>query len=292
MKRQRRIDCIYIDEDGRKKYERVYFVESTFNSDDQTSYHLNGFIANGGNGTVFICYDTKTNEKFAVKFLRMLDVTRRERFAFESLVLGDLEHENILSLVDTGYVETTHRSSIPFLVTEYFSTTVAKKVESGGKLTIAETKNFGTQICNAFKHLHVMGIVHRDVKPSNFLIEGDRVVVSDFGLAKTHTEEGANRFWRGDMTATDERVGSIPWMSPELFKYAQDKAARIDDRSDLYQIGRVLWYMHTGDVVGIPDRDDDQSGGKLFNIVMKATQSKPEKRFQNADEMLAALNEL
>ena len=137
-----------------------------------------------------------------------------------------------------------------------------------------------------------MGIIHRDIKPGNCLIENGRIVIGDFGLAKTATEEGAKRFWQGDMTATDERVGSVPWMSPELFEYAENKRTRVDGRSDLFQVGKVLWYMHTGNNTGIPDKDNDQSGGKLFDIVMKATNSTPAKRFQHAAEMRAALDEL
>jgi serine/threonine protein kinase len=80
-------------------------------------------------------------------------------------------------------------------------------------------------------------------------------------------------------------------MSPELFRYAENKKAQVDERSDLFQIGKVLWYMHTGSITGIPDKKSDQSGGKLFDIVMKATQSDPEERFQHAAEMRAALDE-
>lgn len=291
--KQRRMDCEYIDESGRKRYEKVYFVENAFSSDDQTAYRLNGFVAKGGNGTVFICYDSKTNEKLAVKFLHVLNRTRRERFEFECLVLNDLDHPNILPLRDTGLVETTyHRSSIPFMVTEFFTTNVQRRIATQGLFSIEEIKRFGSQMCDAFEYIHSLGIIHRDIKPGNFLIGNDRIVVSDFGLAKTHTEEGIDRFWRGDMTATDERVGSIPWMSSELFKYAKNKTIRIDERSDLYQLGRVLWYMHTGDEAGIPDPDDDQSGGKLHEIVFKAIQAKPKKRFQTAAEMRNALGEL
>jgi serine/threonine-protein kinase len=289
---QKRLDCEYIDADGRKQYERAYFVENEFISDARITYRLNGFVAKGGNGAVFRCYHAQTNEQLAVKFLRVLDKLRRDRFEFECLVLGDLDHPNILPLHDTGLAEMTFRSPIPYLVTEYFSTNIDRMLWRGNRFSINEVKVFGLQMCEAFDYIHALGIVHRDIKPGNFLIEGERLVVSDFGLAKTYTEEGAERFLRGDMTASGERVGSIPWMSPELFDYAKEKTFDVDHRSDLYQIGKVLWYMHTGNIVGIPDRDDDQSGGKLFNIVMKATQSKPDKRFQQAAELRAALNEL
>ena len=292
MTRPRRLDCEYIDSAGRKQYESMHFVENSFTSSEQTVYRLNGFIAKGGNGAVFRCYHAQTNEQLAVKFLRILDKVRRERFAFESLILYDLDHPNVLPIRDSGLL-TTFQYPIPFIVSEYFSRNVDRSVRKLGVFSIEETKKYGKQLCEAFDYIHSLGVVHRDIKPSNCLIEGDRLVIGDFGLAKTNTEEGADRFWRGeDLTDTNERIGSIPWMSPELFKYAESKTINVDHRSDLYQIGKVLWYMHTGNGVGIPDPDDDQSGGRLFEIVMKATQTRPAKRFQSAKEMLTALDEL
>jgi len=292
MSKQKKLYCEYIDGDGRRRAEPVFFVEDSFNSDEKIKYRLNGFVAQGGNGAVFICYHAQTNERLAVKFLRVLDPVRRERFEFERMVLSDLQHPNILPIRDSGLVDMTHRYPIPFIVTELFSTNIDRKVRMEGLFSVAEVKKFGIQICEAFDYLHSLGIVHRDIKPGNFLVEGDRVVVGDFGLAKTNTEEGVDRFWRGDLTAKEERIGSIPWMSPELFKYADNKTTIIDRRSDLYQIGKVFWYMHTGNVTGKPDIDDDQSGGILLDIVNKATETKPEKRFQHAVEMRDALDKL
>ena len=292
MTRSRHLDCVFIDSADRKQAESAYFVENSFMSDEKTTYRLNGFIAKGGNGAVFRCYHAQTNEQLAVKFLRILDKVRRERFAFESLILYDLDHPNVLPIRDSGFLETTFRYPIPFIVTEFFSRNVDRSVSKLGVFSIEETKKYGKQLCEAFDYIHSLGVVHRDIKPSNCLIEGYRLVIGDFGLAKTNTEEGADRFWRGDLTDTNERVGSIPWMSPELRKYAQEKSIEVDHRSDLFQIGKVLWYMHTGNDTGIPDPDDDQSGGRLFDIVMKATQTRPAKRFQSAKEMLTALDEL
>jgi serine/threonine-protein kinase len=287
------IDCEFIDSDGRKLRERAHFVDHSLTGGTGEVYRLNGFIAKGGNGSVFCCYHTKTNEKYAVKLLRILDKVRRERFDFECMLLNDLEHENVLALHDVGLVEMTHRDPIPFIITDFFSTNVEREVSTHGRLfSIDEIKEYGRQICDAFIYLHSAGVVHRDIKPGNFLIEADKIVISDFGLAKTYTEEGAMRFWRGDMTAADERVGSIPWMSHELFAYAAEKTTKVDHRSDIYQIGRVLWYMHTGDIAMPPDKDDDKSGGKLFDIVMKAVQKKPQKRYQTAVEMQVALDSL
>ncbi|MDR1962564.1 MAG: serine/threonine protein kinase [Planctomycetaceae bacterium] len=292
MERQRYLDCEYI-ENGRKKYEKVYFVDDSVQGISQTVYRLNGFVAKGGNSSVFVCYHVGSHQKMAMKVLRILNESRRARFEFEGLVLNDLDHPGILRLQDVGQVETTYsKADVPFLITDYYVTNAERKLQTDGQFSIKEIRSYGLQLCNAFDYLHSQGVIHRDIKPSNFLIEGDRIVVADFGLAKTHTDEGADRFWRDDRTATDERVGSELWMSPELIRYAKNKSQKIDERSDIFQIGRVLWYLHTNSIAGLPDPDDDQSGGIFYKIVCKALQEKPEKRFQTVREFRTALEEL
>ena len=292
MQRQKYFYCKFIDSDRREHQEKVFFVESSFSTNDDTIYRLNGYIAAGGNGAIFRCFLAENNEEFAVKFLRVLDPVRRERFEFECLVLNDLDHPNILPMYDVGLVETTFCSPIPFMITKFFPGTVGKRVRENGLFSINDVKKHGKQMCEAFGYLHSQGVIHRDIKPNNLLLDGDLLAVCDLGLAKTLTEEGQGRFWRGDMTASGDHVGSVVWMSPELRKYAEQKTTKVDHRSDLFQMGKILWYMHTENDAGIPDKDDDQSGGTLYNIVMKATQANPDKRFQSAIEMSLALDEL
>jgi len=292
MQRQKYFHCKFIDSDGRMKFEKVLFVESSFSTQDDSMYRLNGYIAAGGNGAIFRCYLAETNEEFAVKFLHVPDPVRRERFDFEYLVLSDLDHPNILPAYDVGLVETTFKNPIPFIITKFFPETVEGRLRNHGVFSIEEVKKYGKQMCQAFNYLHSQGIIHRDVKPSNLLLDGDLLAVGDLGLAKTLTEEGRNRFWRGDVTTTEECIGSVTWMSPELFRYAEQKTTKVDHRSDLFQIGKIMWYMHTMEAIGIPDKDSDQSGGKLFDIVMKAIQANPDKRFQHALEMQEALDDV
>jgi serine/threonine-protein kinase len=286
------INCKFIDSDGREQFEKVFFVDSFITGTTSTRYRINGFIAQGGNGILFRCYRENDNKCFAVKLLRVISSIRRDRFDFEQLLLLDLSHTNVLHLCDNGTVEMTHRHPIPFIITDFFSTNIERRIREQGLFTIPEIKMYGKQICDAFDYLHANGVIHRDIKPGNFLIEGENIVVSDFGLAKTFTEDGATRYWRSDMTSTDERIGSMPWMSPELYLYTNNKNTPIDHRSDIFQVGKVLWFMHTGSFAGIPDIDKDQSSGILHSIVIKSIQENPEKRFPSAKEMSLALDKL
>jgi serine/threonine protein kinase len=286
------IHCKFIDSDGREQFEKVFFVDSDVTGIRSTKYRINGFVAQGGNGIIFRCYREGEKQCLAVKLLRVLSPIRRDRFDFEQLLLSDLSHANVLHLIDNGTVEMTHRHPIPFIITEFFSTNIERRIREGGLFTIPEIKMYGKQICDAFDYLHSNGVVHRDIKPGNFLIEGEHIVVSDFGLAKTYTEDGAARYWRGDMTSTDERIGSMPWMSPELCQYTNNKNIPIDHRSDLFQVGKVLWFMHTGNFSGVPGIKNDRSGGTLYDIAMKSMQEDPDDRFQSAKEISSALDKL
>jgi len=199
----------------------------------------------------------------------------------------------VLPCIDVGNVETTYKESIPYIITRLFHTNVDRIVKTEGKIGVYTLIQFAIKLCSALEFIHAQGIIHRDIKPGNVLVDGDEVALGDFGLAKTATEIGIDRFYRDDITLSGEFIGPILWMSPELLKYANDKSYPVDQRSDLFQLAKVIWFMATGEIAqSMIDVEDDPTEGPIYRVVSRALHSRPDKRFQTASEMKAALEEI
>jgi eukaryotic-like serine/threonine-protein kinase len=284
------IDINYRDSDGRWRYEKVWFPEETFVGASGTTYRLGRYVNKGSNGTLFQC-QSPAGETLAVKFLHQLDSQRLSRFEFEALVLADLQHSNVLRFVDGGDIATTHAVDVPFIVTELFLGNLEYQVTSNGPLDPADVRRYGLCLFDALEYIHERGIIHRDIKPSNiFLSAHSGAVLGDFGIAKTSTDAGAERYYRQDVTLLSEFVGPVLWLSPELAAYSRNKAQDVDHRSDLFQVGLVLWYLLTGEIPrGGLDEADDPTGGKFFGLVQALTKQRPERRFPSARAAAEAL---
>jgi hypothetical protein len=98
------------------------------------------------------------------------------------------------------------------------------------------------------------------------------------------------RYYREDVTLSSDMIGPIHWMSPELLDYHRNKTVQVDHRSDLFQIGLVLWFLGTAHIQrGILEKEDDPTGGRLFDVVQKALKQSPARRYASALEMKTAL---
>lgn len=197
-------------------------------------YDIERVIGAGGMGIVLKAHDSELNRPIAVKMLatHLSHVgAARERFAREGRAAAAVVHEHVVAIYN---VETS--GEVPFLVMQYIpGHSLQARVDAEGPLAVEEVLRIGMQAASGLAAAHAQGLVHRDVKPSNILLEEsvERAVLTDFGLARTIDD--------ASLTHTGLLAGTPHYMSPE-----QASGAAIDHRSDLFSLGAVLYFMATG----------------------------------------------
>lgn len=195
-------------------------------------YELLELIGSGGMANVYKTKCHRLNRLVAVKILKSelaQDAEFRRRFRDESLAVAKLSHANIMSVYDVSSSQ-----GIEYIVMELLDgITLKQYMERRSHMNWREALHFITQIMRGLSHAHSRGIIHRDIKPQNIMVLRDGTVkVADFGIACL-ADAG--------QTLTQEALGSVHYISPE-----QAKGERLDERSDLYSAGVVLYEMLTG----------------------------------------------
>jgi serine/threonine protein kinase len=260
---------------------------------------LEQFVGSGGMGMVFRGHDLKLHRTVAVKLLGPRtgdDVNSHRRFQTEARSAARLDHPNIARVHFVG-----EERGIRFLVFEYIEgTNLRDLVSAQGPLPLADALRYTLQIADALLHAWQRDVVHRDIKPSNILItpEGQAKLV-DMGLARLENVEQADH----DLTATGITLGTFDYISPEQARDARNA----DIRSDIYSLGCTLFFL----LVGKPPFADGTGLQKLLQhqaqeppnlqqlrpdvsesiaeVVDTMLAKRPEDRFQNPVELLAAL---
>jgi tRNA A-37 threonylcarbamoyl transferase component Bud32 len=205
-------------------------------------YRLDAQIGTGGMSTVYRAFDTVLERQVAIKLMHReiaRDSGQLERFRREARAVAQLNHPHIVTVIDAGEDE-----AMPYIVFEYVEgETLKDRIRRHGRLPISEAVAYAIEIARALGVAHERGIVHRDVKPQNVLVDEEgSAKVTDFGIARTLDQEG--------LTADGRVLGTTDYVSPE-----QALGHAVNGQSDLYSLGVVLFEMLTGDV---PFKGDNQ----------------------------------
>ena len=196
-------------------------------------YEILDVIGTGGMAVVYRARCHRLNRLVAIKILKeeySQDEEFRRRFHAESQAVAMLNHPNIVSVYDVST-----NGDADYIVMELVDGITLKQYieRRGGYLNWKESLHFAMQIAKALEHAHNQGIVHRDIKPHNVMIlKNGSAKVTDFGIARIMSSQS---------TLTKEALGSVHYISPE-----QAKGGRVDNRSDLYSLGVVMYEMLTG----------------------------------------------
>jgi len=262
------------------------------------AYTVEGEIGRGGMGVVYRARDIKLKRSVAIKVLPPDLAFRpdiRTRFLREAETAAQLSHPNIVPIHSVGEKD----NLVYFIMGLVDGDSLASRLKRRGRLAIDEARRIMRETADALSAAHQQGVIHRDVKPDNILLEGTRgrVVVTDFGIAKALSAEG------GTLTEAGVAIGTPAFMSPE--QAAGDR--EIDGRSDLYSLGVVAYQMVTGELpfqapsvpallmkqiteTPVPvDRKRPETPRELALTVMRCLEKDPEDRWPTADALRRAL---
>ncbi len=261
-------------------------------------YRLDRKLGEGGMATVYCGTDILLRRRVAIKVLReqyAVDEEFVRRFYQEAESAAKLSHPNIVNTYDVGRQDDTY-----FIIMELVDgASLAEIIAADGRLPEPVAIDYAAQIASGLAYAHRQGLLHRDIKPANVLVTKDDVVkLSDFGIARAVSQQTMA------LTKPGLVMGSVYYISPE-----QAQEHEVQETSDLYSLGVVLYQMltgklpytgespvtvalkHIGDPVPAIDVQDSGVSPALAAIVNRLLQKKPEHRFQSASELATALRE-
>lgn len=264
-------------------------------------YKISGILGKGAMGIVYKALDPDIDREVAIKTVRFDLVSEddseneeiMQRFMREAQSAGKLTHPNIITIFDVGREE-----SLTYIVMQYIQgQSLQRLIASGDKLPTIEVVQLYDQICSALDYAHGFGIVHRDVKPGNILLDKEgKPFIVDFGVARVDTST---------LTQSGTAVGTPSYMSPE-----QVMGKKVDNRSDIFSLGCILFELLTGrrpfeaeSITTViykiineepPHLSEVKKGLPVGfgHIITKALAKDPKERYQSCKELAADLHDL
>lgn len=260
-------------------------------------YEIIEELGRGGMGAVYRAEDTKVEQEIALKLIKpeiASDKTTIQRFQNELKTARQISHRNVCRMYDLGEDGDTR-----FITMEYVRGEDLKSfIRRSKRLSIATAVDIAAQICEGLAEAHRLGVVHRDLKPGNIMIDGEgEVRILDFGIARSLKEKG--------LTVTGSMIGTPAYMSPE-----QAEAGEIDHRADLYSLGVILYEMvtgsvpfegetalstamkHKGESPEDPKHYNLQTPEELSRLILKCLEKKKEDRYQSAEKLQQELRNI
>jgi serine/threonine protein kinase/tetratricopeptide (TPR) repeat protein len=198
-------------------------------------YAVESEIGRGGMAVVFLAEDLKHHRQVAIKVLHpeLAAAVGPDRFLREIEAVAGLTHPHVVPLHDSGEADGLLFYVMPYVEEE----SLRHRLDRERQLPVDEAVRITRDVAEALDHAHRHGLIHRDIKPGNILLEEGHAVVTDFGVARALSEVGEDK-----VTATGMSVGTPAYMSPE-----QASGGEVDERSDLYALGCVLYEMLAGE---------------------------------------------
>lgn len=259
-------------------------------------YQILKELGRGGMGIVFHAHDKELNEQVAIKILSPLlsnDAEALERLKREVSAARRITHSNVIRIHDIAETKGLHYVSMEF----FYGTTLKDHIRRSGKLSLMQAYEIAAQICEGLDAAHRQGVIHRDLKSQNIIINpANQCKIIDFGLAHTAHLQG--------MTATGLIMGTPEYMAPE-----QVAGKKVDERADIYSLGIILYELFTGRVpfsgdsaiaVGFKQMKEDPPPPREINpqlpievetILLKALQKDPADRYGSVTAVKNALHE-
>lgn len=272
------------------------------------SYTILETLGEGGMGVVYLAEQQRPKRVVALKVIRpgFFGPKTLRRFELEAQTLARLQHPGIAQIYEAGFAAHEDGSSQPFFAMEFIRGVTLTEFAASRSLNTAQRLRLFMRVCEAVQHAHQKGVIHRDLKPGNILVESSGAVkVLDFGVARNMDGDDAAQAV-AHRTEAGQLVGTVPYMSPEQIG---GDAQGLDTRSDVYTLGVILYELLTGRVphnvsgktIIEAARQKSEGSitpigqlnkayrGELQTIVSKALERDRERRYQSASDLAADL---